>query len=344
MYLALWSIAFDDVESAIEPACALLNSPSVPVRFAATHFLVEALWTSGIPPLAEKLADPDVSIAVRALDMFTIDRTASVDGERLFGLIEQLLQRVAKRQPVDSPIWPWWKRRIDRPSIAATLVANSSKVKGERLLPYIPDLSPFDRAAFIRDAAGIARPYDTRAVVTPRTPSAAERTVILELLGDPSPEVRKAAFQVFERAPMYADELERLLNLLDRKPGDLRNHVLKRLNTLDDEHFLSAADRLLADPEELRRLAGLELLRQARETKRLGHEVEQRMQRYAAQHGALSDREQTQVSATLSPMAAPATRDDALGLIDRGGLISPRDYQLLIGSAYEPPVDSLAVL
>lgn len=321
VYLALWSLAFDDVESAITPARALLDSPSVPVRFAATHFLVQCLWTSALAPLSDRLADPHLAVALRALDMFTIDRTPSVDGGRLFGLIEQLLQRVPKRpQSVDSPIWPWWKRRTDRPAIAAALVANASAVEGGRLLPYIPDLSPPGRANFVRQSAGLGHPWDRRTPARPRMPSAAERRVIIELLGDPSPDVRAAAFQALEPQTVQPDELERLVGLLARTPGDLRNRALKRLSRLRDADFLATADRLLADAEEQRRLAGLELLRQAGETKRLTSEVESRMQQYAAQHVKLSDREQSQVTSTLHPTAASATRDDALGLVDKSAI------------------------
>ncbi|HET9004091.1 MAG TPA: hypothetical protein VFN39_08865, partial [Gemmatimonadaceae bacterium] len=39
VYLALWSIAFDDVDAAIAPAVTLLAAPSAEVRFVATHFL-----------------------------------------------------------------------------------------------------------------------------------------------------------------------------------------------------------------------------------------------------------------------------------------------------------------
>jgi hypothetical protein len=321
VYLALWSIAFEDVQAAIEPASAVLRSPSVQVRFAATHFLVEALWTSGIPAIAAMLSDSDLSVAARALDMFAIDRTDSVDGGQLFGLIEQLLQRVPKRgQTLDSPLWPWWKRKLDRPAIAAALATNASRVPGERLLPYIPDLSPSARADFIRQAAGLARPWDSRSHVTPRKLSPTERTVVLDLLGDASPEVRAAAFTALASLTLQVDETDRLVSLLARKPGDLRNRALKRLSTLPDADFLAVADRLLANTDELRRLAGLELLRGAREAKRRIADVDERMQRYAASHQDLSDRERVQVAAEPGSPAEPATRDDALGLVSRSAL------------------------
>ena len=108
------------------------------------------------------------------------------------------------------------------------------------------------------------------------------------------------------------------------------------------------ADRLLGDGDELRRLAGLELLRAARESKRLTAEVEARTRRYAADHTALTDREQAHVVSTLSPTAAPATRHDALGLIDRSALWSwpePRAWPVELDSAgARASLDSLARL
>ena len=122
VYLALWSIAFDDVDAAIAPASALLAAPSEEVRFVATHFLVQTLWTDALPPLVGALADPDLRVASRALDMFQTDLTAAVDGERLFAQIEQLLARVPKRaQTLDALVWPWWKRKLERPYIAPYL-------------------------------------------------------------------------------------------------------------------------------------------------------------------------------------------------------------------------------
>lgn len=146
-YLALWSIAYDDVDAAIEPARALLTAESAAVRFAATHFLVDTWWTSAIPPLAGMLGDPDLRVAVRALDMFFMDRTKSVDGEQLFGSIEQLLKRLPRRvETLDALVWPWWKRKVERPSVAAALATNASAVPSERLLPWVPQLTQIGRA------------------------------------------------------------------------------------------------------------------------------------------------------------------------------------------------------
>ena len=45
-YLALWSIAFEDIEVAIPAAEAMLKSASPAHRFVAAHLLGQAWWTT----------------------------------------------------------------------------------------------------------------------------------------------------------------------------------------------------------------------------------------------------------------------------------------------------------
>ncbi|HEX5436116.1 MAG TPA: DUF5724 domain-containing protein, partial [Gemmatimonadaceae bacterium] len=318
MYLALWSIAFDDVDAAIAPAVALLGAPTAEVRFIATHFLVQTYWTGALPPLVDMLADPDLRVAARALDVFTIDRTAAVDGERLVTNIEGLLARLPKRaQMLGAIVWPWWKRKLERPYVASVLATNAGSISSERLLSHVPDLDTYARARFIRKAAGIAAPWESRTKrVERRTLSPAERDVVIDLLGDASAGVRTAAFQAMRELPLLADETDRLVELLGRKPGDLRNGAIVRLGALGDAELLTVADRLLDDASDLRRLAGLELLRHAHEARRLPVDVRERVKRYAEEYPSLTDQERAHVDAVLGAITKAATRDDALGLLD----------------------------
>ena len=318
VYLALWATAFDDVDEAIGPAAARLSAASAEARFAATHFLVQALWSSALPHLVGALADPDLRVAARALDAFGADMTASVDGKALFAQLEQLLARVPKRsQSLEALIWPWWSRTLERSAIAAALTANASAVPVERLLAYIPDLDPIGRAAFLRHGAGTGTQRSRRGPDhKPRPLTAAERTVALDLMGDASADVRHAAFEVMGQAAVKHDEVDRLVDLLGRKPGDLRSRALGRLRLLGDSALLGAADRLTADASEPRRLAGLELLRDAWEADRSRPVVRDRVRRYRDEHPSISDPEQAHVTAVLGEQVAIATTDDALGLAD----------------------------
>ena len=324
VYLALWSIAFEDIDAAIGPASALLQSPSFEIRFVATHFLVQALWTTAFPPVVDMLADPDLRVAARALDLFGSDVTSLVDGKRLFDRLEELMQRLPKRsQTLDALVWPWWNRKLEKPVIASAMAANVKAVPAARMLPYVPELKPYERDAFIRQMAQLEPRWRLPGApeLKKKTKlSATERALTLELLGDASAEVRKTAFEAMKDLPLENDEIERLIELLGRKPGDLRNGCIARLGTLPEAELLAAADRLLTDEIDVRRLAGLELLRDAVENERAVSSARARIERYATEHAALTNEEQAHISAVMGAARETVSTDDALGLIDPSSL------------------------
>jgi hypothetical protein len=98
-YLALWCIAFEDVEAAITPAAALLAAESAELRFAGAHLLAQSRWPAALPPLVEALADADLRVAARALDAFGGNATRQVDGALLFERLEGLMSADAEALP-----------------------------------------------------------------------------------------------------------------------------------------------------------------------------------------------------------------------------------------------------
>jgi hypothetical protein len=316
-YLALWSAAFDDVDATVPLGFELLSSSSAPMRFVATHFLVQSLWTSVPGRLVDMLADPDLNVAARALDKFSGDMTKMVDGDKLFARLQELMARLPKRsQMLQAPVWPWWNRKLEKSQIALAMTANSSPTTGERLLPYVPDLEPRDRAAFVHRIAGLPSRWDREPPSRQKSFTPSERAVLLDLMGDSSGDVRNAVFDALRDLPVLADEVDRIIELLDRKPGDLRNGCLTRLRLLADRELLAAADRLLADESESRRVAGLELLRDASEAGRIVDDVRRRVERYAAASPTVADEERGHVTAVLAERTDKVTTDDALGLVD----------------------------
>jgi hypothetical protein len=316
-YLALWSIAFDDVDAAIQPAITLTASPDAAFRFVATHFLAQTTWTSAIARLADMLDDPDLNVASRALDVFGRDATKTVDAEMLFVHLESLLARLPKRTTqLTAPVWPWWSRKLERSRVASAMVANGSSVDAGRLLGYVPELEPNERAAFVRRMAGLGSRFQ-KATTGRRTDfTASERRILIDLMGDAASDVRAAVFDAVRDLPVLPDETDRLIELLDRKAGDLRSGSLTRLRLLPDDALLAAADRLLADSSEQRRIAGLELLREARDAGRVVNEARGRVERLAADAPALAAESRAHVAAVLGERTDRATTDDALGLVD----------------------------
>jgi hypothetical protein len=140
--------------------------------------------------------------------------------------------------------------------------------------------------------------------------------VLLELMGDSSGDVRTTVFEAMRDQPVESDEVDRLIDLLERKPGDLRNACLTRLRRLGDADLLAAADRLLGDASEPRRIAGLELLRDAAEAGRAVDAVRSRVERHASTAPDVADEGRAHISAVLDARTDQPTTSDALGLID----------------------------
>lgn len=334
VYLALWSEAFEDVDAAVETAGKQLESSAPEVRYVATHFLVQSLWTSALPPLLQALGDEDLRVAARALDGFVNDATGLVDGRLLFERLESLMGHTRKRiRQLEPLVWPWARPTLDRSRIAVAMAVNVEAVGVERFLPHAPALDADRRASVLRYLTGLPAPWKRGRVLDEGRPEITEavRSALLEFLGDASPHVRSVAFEAMEREALRADEVDRLLQLLGRKPGDLRAACLGRLACLGDEDLLVAADRLVSDSDELRRVAGLELLRAAHEAGRVGEEVAERLARYREGGAPTTEVEMAHVEAVLGTSPKTASLEDAFGLLDPGGLPEgqpPRDLGL----------------
>src|SRR6185437_10615692 len=106
-YLALWSIAFEDVDAMLPLATKLASSSSESMRFVAAHVLVQSSWTSAFGPLINLLGDSDLRVAARALGGFFVDRSTHADVAQIFERLEQLIARIPKRgQPLAAIVWP----------------------------------------------------------------------------------------------------------------------------------------------------------------------------------------------------------------------------------------------
>jgi len=317
-YLGLWSLAFDDVETAIDPATSLLSAKTAELRFVGTHLLAQTGWKRAIPEVATMLGDSDHRVAARALRTFGANTTANIDAIVLFEHLEGLMKSMPKRsEDLPSIVWPWNGTKLDRSDVAAAMVANATPLTSTRLLAYVAELEPPARATFIRNAAGIVRQGRVGLPLPARSLTRDERALAIELLGDASADVRAAAFDAMATVPLENDEVARLIDFLSRKPGDLRNAAIKRLSKLADAELLAAADALIADDSELRRQAGLELLRVAVENNRLSAEARSRVDQYTAERPDGDDIERSHIEAIRSEKTE---RTDTLGLLDESKL------------------------
>lgn len=319
-YLALWTLAFEDVDRAVPAAVRMLADASPERRYVAVHLLVQTGWMPTRAALLPMLDDPELRVAGRALDAYRTDVAPWVKAADAFPALERLAERLPpKPRDVTPLVWPWSGGEPERADVAQAMVANRGGVSIARLLPHVRALGPDLRAWFVRDLVGLAQSWVATAKANTARLDAAGRAFLIEMLGDASSGVRDAAFRAMADVPVQADETERLIELLGRKAGDLRTHCLSRLGRLPAAARLEVASRLLGDADAARRLAGLELLRGASERGELGSDGEARARAFAQEHRPTAA-ERVHLDVILGDDTAPASPDDAFGLVDPAAL------------------------
>ena len=87
----------------------------------------------------------------------------------------------------------------------------------------------------------------------------AQRAALMEALADKSPDTRKKAFDIAEKASPADLDFAVIENHLRLKAADTRVYCEKLLMRQEDEKLLSTVSRLLSNPQELKRAAAYDL-------------------------------------------------------------------------------------
>lgn len=325
-YLALWATAFEDFEAAFPFAQRLTHHKDPDRRYAAYHMLAQSGLDIAEPVLRRGLSDEDLRVATCANDFY---RPSMPEGARreVFGPLEALLLRIPKKMRLKPILWPWTGRNYEPAFVGVALVQCISEETAERLIPHLARVGTYVRASVAAWLGGLGRyglvGWDEREENVNLKPiSGAARKALLGLLGDPSPDVRKAAFAGMHDRPLEADEVEELECLLDRKASDLRARVIGRLVTLPDGALLASAERLTAGGRD-RRAAGFEAFRVMVERKRSVERVRAAAARARDSAGKLTEAEQTALAVVFGEQREEAGARDVFGLLDESKLTRP---------------------
>jgi hypothetical protein len=320
VFLALWTMAFEDAATATRAAGALLTDPNVERRFIAAQLLGQLQLPAARTRLLAALDDTDLRVALCALqgcehEEDDGDGPAWSDAD-MFERLERLLERIPeKKQYLEPIVWPWHVFAADRQEVTASLMRHLGKRPPTKLIRHLPGMEAWSRRELVQRLTE-RKKWDEQT-----------RDTLFALVGDPSITVREAALTALAECKVSEAEAYRLEELLTRKTGDLRRGVLTLLLNQKDQAALASADRLLAWGQPLQRHAGLELLRQLAETKRVPQECRSRAEAYRDGRLQLSEEEVKYLEAILDTGLAAATLDNALGLInpeDRSKPVPPR--------------------
>ena len=345
-YLALWSIAFDDAPSAVEPACKLMRHRLPEMRYAGVHLL----GVTGLPEafdrilpsvddkdervadLASSIADADLHLRMVRHNLRGVaDDTDGMampiwmysyripkgepppDSGDFFDRLVRLYARLPEKERVSQPlVWPWTRQTLHRQEAADRMINALGTRPRSAVLPYLHAMSPAARRR-VAELLGAEKTLDGES-----------RRAFLQLVGDASTDVREVAVKSMRQRTITAADLADLEPLLQRKANDLRRAVLGLILTLKDDEVLASAERLLAAKPESQRLAGLDLLQQLREKDRSVDRVRAAAEAYRAARPKLEREEQNYLDNLLAAEQVRYSLDDALGLMNPAGRTPPR--------------------
>ncbi|MDR1604516.1 MAG: DUF5724 domain-containing protein [Gracilibacteraceae bacterium] len=203
--------------------------------------------------------------------------------------------------------FPWYDLSLTRDSIFVRLliVAGYDRDPGKiaRLIEVMPLAGPDNRVRFIRfflDDPGGGKGRD----------------FVFAALNDKSMSVRSRALETVvefaKKSPLTEEEEKSVLKLLSLKTGDVRQNALQILHSLPGERPLTAAKTLLADKNENRRLAALDMLTRFVQQTTLSKTAAAEL---CALMPAVSDRERVLID-TLTAGGSEYSKANGFGLYD----------------------------
>lgn len=330
-YLALWTMAHDDLFVAVRHATDLIADADVARRFAAARLLAAARVAEAAEPLLRALADTDPRVAARAC--LGLSQLSHYDGtwreetgalalpaafERIEDVLAHLPRHAAPAQPL---LWDLPAEGVEREQVAGLLLPALGDRDVQRLIPYLSEMSAQSRGHVAELLA---------ADVAAHHGASASRAALLGLLGDRTGWVRERALKALSKMTLLPDDIPALEGLLTRKSEELRRAMLELLLKQSDSGVLASADRLLIARDEQQRRAGLDLLRLLVEAERVVPECSARIATYRQAREALgkglSEAERVQLAAIARASGARhevPTLDNALGLGDPAERTAP---------------------
>ncbi len=311
-FLALWAIACEDVEKSIPLAAKLLQHLQPEMRFVGLLHLRDTCLPEGQKEMVTALDDADFRVAMWASQQMHAPRPprqrSQQEQEHLFAALERLILRLPQKPHKLSPIlWPWTVQEANRGSVARFMIYNIGDIPPTRLIPHLSAFEPITRG----QAVELLSQQQKWNNLT--------RETLLQLTGDASKEVRRAAFEALKDQQITAAEAESLESYLTRKSNDLRIGVVQLLLTQPDADAIASAMRLVSSKQTNQRLAGLELLRQLAEAGRERDHCVSLARNYQEQRKKLSTEEHSQLEAILSANEEQLTLENGLGLFDPSG-------------------------
>ncbi len=176
--------------------------------------------------------------------------------QEMYDILMGILERMPKKRlEFDPCVFPWNAEYLDRSAIIMRLAVCASALRDEDKITHIAEMIPeIDSARYSRDALLlllVRKPANDR-----------QQAILVDAVADKETYTRNKAAMIVKDMKLSPENYTQLENMLKYKKSDIRETVLSILYKLDGDDMYGLIGRLLADPKEEKRTAGLDLLLQ----------------------------------------------------------------------------------
>ena len=308
VYIALWSYAFEDVDTALEHAKTLLHDDAYELRFVSL-LLLQSLNIAPVDHLLLPLLDDDdLHIALKAQQAMS----ARLNSKH-FDQVEALFERMPENVKLPAVVWDWTAESFSKDNVFSSLMPLLGERPIARLLKHVDVMGGAARYNF---ALFLERRFNERKVQDKNaTLDEGSRAALLEFAQGKDLEVCSIALRVLARLESRPSEVIELESTLTRQASSLRKGVLGIITKQTDADALASAERLTGSSKMAQRLAGLEVLRRLKDDNRAVAKVETLAQTYS-ERSKLNAKEQNFVEVLLAKEEEIPVLEDGFGLYD----------------------------
>jgi hypothetical protein len=269
IYMGMWSLAFTDLALAENRIVELSAAAEKYKRLTALYFLQQLQ----IPRIQHQygvplLDDPDLEVQTWAVkNVFSDENISSIQpkvlekyqglggicsSEELFLKLKDMLDSVPKKGKTftESP-FPWCQITVTRDEVLSKMMLSfaihPTNEKVDLLLDYRGNMSVDTRSTFLNAF-----------LQHPKTPK--QKTAMIEFLGDKSSYVRSTALKMVKKLSLTPEDYRMIEGFLQYKAGDLRKNAIALLLEQKPEELVGSVKRLVADKNEHKNLAGLDMI------------------------------------------------------------------------------------
>lgn len=273
VYLGLWAIGFYETEKMAESIRRLIDA--VPAYKVEAALLMTG--NTDNPKLVREVAakvlskrSDELGIVAGVLPLYYINKflygriavcfgkffNSKEDAEHDFNLLAEVFAKIDKPKTFSPYVFPWHSKELKRSEVAKLLCGIAIFVNTpdivDRALEYFPSLESFTRYYLVDEM--LSKPTTRKQVA-----------FLVEMMTNASSNTRGKACEIVERLfkenKLTADDFRAMEEHLRLKSSEMRMAIVRMFGKLPPQEATDTVRRLLADKVALRRLAGLEIMK-----------------------------------------------------------------------------------